>query len=139
MTEFKLAVASLSALIASGPALAGMAPPENGAPTSRRPELQSLREIPPALAKCWTPPAIEGVGEITVRLSVNRVGAIIGAPRISYAHAVGAEQRRLLRDSLLDALARCGPLPMSPSLGAAIAGRVFAIRFIVTAEKGQDI
>jgi len=30
-------------------------------------------------------------------------------------------------------------LPVSASLGAAIAGRVFAIRFIVSDQKGQDI
>ena len=98
-----------------------------------------MHDIGPALARCWLPPAIEGIGEVTVRLSLNRTGAITGAPRISYARAVGPEQRRLLQDSVLKAFANCGPLPVSPGLGAAIAGQVFAIRFIVTAQKGQDI
>ena len=139
MTEFKLAVACLLALIASGPASAGMAPPEKTEKREAPGTLQTLRDVAPALARCWTPPAIGGGGEVTVRLSFNRMGAIIGAPRIYYTRTVEPEQRRLLQASLLSALAHCGPLPFSPSLGAAIAGQVFAIRFIVTAQKGQDI
>jgi hypothetical protein len=139
MTGFKLAVAGLLALTASMPALAGMAPPEKPEKREAQRTLQTSRDIGPAVARCWTPPAIDGVGEITVRLSFNRMGAIIGAPRIYYTRTVEPEQRRFLQASLLDALAHCGPLPFSPGLGAAIAGQVFAFRFIVTAQKGQDI
>ncbi|SRR5579883_776260 len=126
MRRAGLAAFGALALIAGGPASAGEA-------------LQRLSDIAPALARCWTPPAIEGGGEVTVRLSFTSRGAIIGAPRVSYSRAVAPEQRRQLRDSLLSALARCGPLAVSPSLGAAIAGRIFAIRFIVTNRKGQNI
>jgi hypothetical protein len=139
MTGLKLAVVGLLTLIASRPALAGMAPPEKPERREAPQMLQTLRDIAPAVARCWTPPAIVGVGEVTVRLSFNRMGAIIGAPRIYYTRAVEPEQRRLLQASLLDALAHCGPLPLSPGLGAAIAGQVFAIRFVVTDQKGQDI
>lgn len=139
MTGLKLAVVGLLALIASGPALAGMGPPEKPERREAQGTVQTLRDVAPALAKCWTPPAIDGVGEVTVRLSFNRMGGIIGVPRIYYTRTVEPEQRRLLQASLLGALAHCGPLPFSPSLGAAIAGQVFAIRFIVTAQKGQDI
>ncbi len=139
MTSLKLAVAAFFALIASGPALAGTGPAEKPEKKETLRTLETLRDVAPALARCWAPPAIDGVGEVTVRLSFNRMGAIIGAPRIDYTRALEPEQRRLLQVSLLNALARCGPLPVSPSLGAAIAGRVFAIRFVITAQKGQDI
>ncbi len=138
MRQAGLAAFGALALIAGGPALAGMGPAERKTPPPAG-RLETLREIAPALAKCWRPPAVEGVGEVTVRLSFDRRGAIIGAPRISYSRAVGPEQQRRLKDSLLAALARCAPLPVSPGLGAAIAGRIFAIRFIVAAQKGQDI
>lgn len=133
-----LAAFGALALIAGEPALAGMGPAERKAPPVAG-RLETLREIAPALAKCWAPPAIEGVGEITVRLSFDRMGAIIGAPRISYSRAVGPEQQQRLKQSLLVALARCAPLPVSSRLGAAIAGRIFAIRFIVSDQKGQNI
>ena len=140
MTKATLAAIGASALIASGQALAGMAPPERKEPAPQAGEtLQTLRDVAPALGKCWTPPPIEGVGEITVTLSFNNRGGIIGEPRISYSRAVEPEQKRALKTSLLGALSRCGALPVSPSLGAAIAGRIFAIRFIVTNQKGQNI
>jgi hypothetical protein len=126
------------ALLASGQALAGMGDSERSAHLSApRPMiLENLGDIAPALGKCWTPPEIEGVGEITVMLSLRRDGSIIGAPHISYSRAVSPETKRQLQESLLGALAVCGPLPVSPSLGAAIAGRVFAIRFFVVNQKG---
>lgn len=133
-----LAAFGALALIAGEPALAGMGPAERKTPPAAE-RLETLREIAPALAKCWTPPAIGGVGEVTVRLSFDRMGAIIGAPHISYARAIGSEQQRRLKQSLLAALARCAPLPVSRGLGAAIAGRIFAIRFIVADQKGHDI
>jgi hypothetical protein len=139
MTRHTLAVACLLALIASGPALAGMAPPEKPEIKEAPRQLERLREVGPALARCWLPPAVDGPGEITVTLSFNRMGAIIGVPRISYSRALAPEQKRLLQASVFNALAHCGSLPFSPSLGAAIAGQVFAIRFIITAQKGQDI
>jgi len=137
MRRARLAAFGALALIASAPALAGMGPAERKTPPAGA--LETLRDVAPALAKCWTPPPIAGVGEVTVRLSLDKMGAIIGAPRISYARAVGPEQQRRLKQSLLAALARCAPLPVSASLGAAMAGRVFAIRFIVSDQKGQDI
>jgi hypothetical protein len=139
MTRHTLVVACLLALIASGPAFAGMGPPEKPEKKETPRQLHTLRDVGPALARCWLPPAVDGPGEITVTLSFNRMGAIIGAPRISYSRALVPEQKRLLQASVLSALAHCGPLPFSPSLGAAIAGQVFAIRFITTAQKGQDI
>jgi hypothetical protein len=139
MTKFKLAVACLVALTASWPALAGMAPPEKPEKKDEPRQLQTLRDVGPAIARCWLPPAVDGPGEITVTLSFNRTGAIIGVPHISYSRALDPEQKQRLKASVLYALAHCGPLPFSPSLGAAIAGQVFAIRFLITAQKGQDI
>ena len=135
-----VALASAAALMSSAgePAFAGMGGPDKRTHSSgpRPGALERLSDIAPALGKCWTPPAIEGVGEVTVTLSLRRDGSIIGAPRISYSRAVQPEAKRQLQDSLLGALAACGPLPVSPTLGAAIAGRVLAIRFIVLAQQG---
>jgi hypothetical protein len=135
MIRARLAVLSAFMALMGGKTLAETAntqpPPE---PQTKL--LQTLRDIGPAVGRCWRPPSIKGVGEITVQLSFRRDGAINGLPRISYSHAVDATTRAELIGSLAAALAQCGPLPVSPSLGAAIAGRMFAIRFIIVDQKG---
>ena len=116
------------------------AQPASGQESTAKPpasRIETLSDIAPALGKCWTPPAMDGVGQITVLLSFRRDGSIIGLPRITYTRAVDPEDKRALKESLLAALAACGPLPVSPSLGAAIAGRPFAIRFFVVDKKGE--
>ena len=54
-------------------------------------------------------------------------------PKITYVAAPDAKAKADLRASLLGALGRCGALRFTPSLGKAIAGRPFAIRFILPA------
>jgi hypothetical protein len=94
--------------------------------------LNTLADVHDAIRGCWKwPPASEirtGM-ELTIRLSFKRNGEIFGA-RISYqSRDVSPAERALYHGALLDALRLCSPLPISKSLGHAIAGRVFAFRF----------
>jgi hypothetical protein len=67
--------------------------------------------------------------ELTIRLSFKRSGEIFGA-RLTYETPnVSDDERRMYYGVLLEALKRCSPLPVSESLGAAIAGRPFRFRF----------
>jgi hypothetical protein len=97
-------------------------------------ELNTLRDLFGALRACWTPPALDHARagmEISVRLSFNRSGSIIGSPRFTYAtRDASDEQRELYRRAVVDSLARCTPLPLTQGLGGAIAGRPIAIRYI---------
>ena len=90
--------------------------------------LNTMADIRQALRGCWQwPPASAARSsmELTVRLSFKRNGEIFGA-RITYQSAsVSAEERALYYGALLAALSRCSPLPLSASLGEAIAGRPF--------------
>ena len=87
-----------------------------------------MADIRQALRGCWQwPPVSEARSgmELTVRLSFKRNGEIFGA-RITYQSAgVSDEERALYHGALLAALSRCSPLPLSESLGEAIAGRPF--------------
>ncbi|MGO9473605.1 MAG: hypothetical protein ACLPWS_09395 [Rhodomicrobium sp.] len=88
-------------------------------------------QIGDRLSKCWTPPRTEPprLIEVTVRLSFSRAGAIIGEPRVVYIRAPAeAGLRESIASSVRAAVKACTPLPFSPALGAAIAGRIFAIR-----------
>ena len=98
--------------------------------------LDKPREISDALLACWRPPAMPVQQEVTVRLSFNRDGRVIGEPRITYVGgAIGAAHRETLRKSMLSGISTCLPLRFTPGLASAIAGRPFAIRFIAPAQK----
>jgi Peptidyl-prolyl cis-trans isomerase (rotamase) - cyclophilin family len=103
--------------------------------------LNTMADIRQALRGCWQwPPASEARSgmELTVRVSFKRNGEIFGA-RITYQTAsVSAEERALYYGALLAALSRCSPLPLSASLGEAIAGRpfIFHIHDTRTTTKG---
>lgn len=90
-------------------------------------------DVPLAFAACWAPPAPpSGLGwQATLRLAFAADGRVIRNPRIAFVSAPDAASRRHLRENLAEALSRCGKFRFTPSLGRAIAGRLFAIRFIL--------
>ncbi len=92
--------------------------------------LTRFRDVGSALAACWTPPASLAWGSITLRVAFTRDGAVYGLPRIPYVDAPTSEARTALTRSLNAALQSCMPLPLSHRLGAAVAGEIFAIRFV---------
>ena len=87
-------------------------------------------EVGPALGRCVAPLPGLAWGAATLRVSFRRDGSVLGEPRVPYSDAASADQKTALAHSLLDGLKRCTPLPLSPSLGAAVAGEIFAVRFI---------
>ena len=103
-----------------------LAGPSFGEPVAPQGPLNTTADIRQALRGCWRWPvagdARSGMA-LTVRLSFKRNGEIFGA-RITYqSPGVSDEERLLYYRALLSALARCSPLPLSASLGEAIAGR----------------
>ena len=95
-------------------------------PVRSKRQLNTMADVGKALRACWRwPPLSEARPgmEMTVRLSFKRNGEIFGA-RLSYqTPRVSDEERAIYYGALLAALNRCSPLPLSESLGAAIAGR----------------
>ena len=106
-------------------ALSAQASPVEAQP----PLVARVHGIATGLAACWRPPHDDD--QVTVRLSFTRDGAVIGEPRIVYAHSSGgaADDSRLAQ-SMLAAIRECTPLHFSARLGSAIAGQVLDIRFI---------
>jgi hypothetical protein len=94
--------------------------------------LNTLVDVREAIRGCWKWPPLSEVRqgmELTIRLSFKRSGEIFGA-RLTYETPnVSDDERRMYYGVLLEALKRCSPLPVSESLGAAIAGRPFRFRF----------
>ena len=76
--------------------------------------VDTIRDIFPAISACWAPPAgltnLETF-EVTVRFSLRRDGALVGAPRITFAtHGAESRARQLFTDASLEAILLCTPL-----------------------------
>ncbi len=106
------------------PALAGNADAQ---------QIDTIKDIVTRLHGCWKPPpagrAHPGI-DITVIVSFNRDGDILGHPRITYESEHASDNDRLqYRIAVMETLQSCTPLPFTEGLGGAVAGRRFAVRF----------
>ncbi len=95
-------------------------------------QLDTIKDVVARLHQCWKPPPRTRVSpvDITVIVSFNREGAILGRPRVTFETAGATDDDRLAyRIAAMEALQRCTPMPFSEGLGGAVAGRPFAVRF----------
>jgi len=103
------------------------------APAQAEPErLDSIRDVLAKLHSCWKPPPASQANpmDITVIVSFNREGAILGHPKITFESEQASDNDRLkYRIAVMEALQRCTPLPFTEGLGGAVAGRPLAVRF----------
>jgi hypothetical protein len=95
-------------------------------------QLDSIKDVFAKLYSCWRPPPASRANpmDITVIVSFNREGAILGQPRITYESASAGDNDRIAyRIAVMETLQRCAPLPFTEGLGGAVAGRPFAVTF----------
>ncbi|BAL76664.1 hypothetical protein [Bradyrhizobium cosmicum] len=95
-------------------------------------EVNTIQDIFRHLRTCWKPPSPVRARplDITVVVSFNRSGNILGHPRISYESAEASDNDRLqYRIAVMEALQRCTPMPFTDAMAGAAAGRPFAIQF----------
>jgi hypothetical protein len=94
--------------------------------------LDTIKDVFAKLYSCWRPPPASRANpmDITVIVSFNREGAILGQPRITYESANADDNDRIAyRIAVMETLQRCAPLPFTEGLGGAVAGRPFAVTF----------
>ena len=95
-------------------------------------QLDTIKDVFKRLYSCWKPPPLSEANptDITVIVSFNREGAILGRPKITYESEQASDNDRLkYRIAVMETLQRCTPLPFTEGLGGAVAGRRFAVRF----------
>jgi hypothetical protein len=95
-------------------------------------QIDTIKDVYAKLYSCWRPPPASRANpmDITVIVSFNREGAILGQPRITYESAnAGDNDRIAYRIAVMETLQRCVPLPFTEGLGGAVAGRPFAVTF----------
>jgi hypothetical protein len=95
-------------------------------------QVDNIREAFARFRTCWKPPPASRAHpiDITVIVSFNRAGEILGHPRISYESGEATDNDRLqYRLAVMEALQRCTPMPFTEAMAGAVAGRPFAIKF----------
>ena len=96
-------------------------------------QVNTIHDVIAKLRTCWKPPpagrAHPGI-DITVIVSFNRNGDILGHPRIAYESEQATDNDRLMyRIAVMEALQRCTPMPFTEGMAGAVAGRPFAVQF----------
>jgi hypothetical protein len=95
-------------------------------------QVNTIRDVVAKLQTCWKPPPASRANpiEITVIVSFNRNGDILGHPKITYESEQATDNDRLLyRIAVMEALQRCTPMPFTEGMAGAVAGRPFAVQF----------
>ena len=93
-------------------------------------QVNTIKQVFERLFSCWKPPQTVNPMDITVVVSFNRAGQILGHPRITYELAQATDFDRLAyRVAVMEALQRCTPMPFTETMAAAAAGRPFAVQF----------
>ena len=102
--------------------------------------VNTIKETIERLYACWRPPPLSRARpmDITVIVSFNRAGEILGRPRITFESPEASETDRLeYRVAVMEALQRCTPMPFTESMAGAAAGHPFWIRFHTSSPKPQ--
>jgi hypothetical protein len=90
----------------------------------------TLKELSTVLTKCWKPADDFAGMQVTVRLSLDNGGRLLGQPSIRHS-VLGTDEtlNAAFVASVLTSLKQCLPANITPQLGGAIAGRPFTLIF----------
>lgn len=111
-------------------------PPQDQSEKYRKPDhdLNTIGDLFAALRSCWSPPPADGAHEgmqMSVKFSFKRSGAMIGAPRMTFATSgVPMDTRATYLNAINASLDACLPLKFTGGLGGALAGRPIMIRYV---------
>ncbi len=95
-------------------------------------QVNTIRDVFQRLFGCWKPPPASTASpmDITVLVSFNRSGVIMGHPKITYELPKATDGDRLAyRMAVMEALQRCSPMPFTETMAGAVAGHPFTIQF----------
>jgi hypothetical protein len=95
-------------------------------------QVNTIKDVVAKLLTCWKPPPPSRANpiDITVLVSFNRAGDILGHPKITYESEQATENDRVeYRIAVMEALQRCTPMPFTEAMAGAVAGRPFAVQF----------
>jgi hypothetical protein len=123
---------AVPALAQGQPQAPGEEPPPAQGQVQGQGQVNTIKEVFVKLYGCWKPPSasVATPMDITVIVSFNRSGAIMGRPRITYESPKATDNDRLAyRVAVMEALQRCSPMPFTETMAGAVAGHPFAVQF----------
>lgn len=89
------------------------------------------------MAKCWAVPTRPDGSLLAYRFGLDKAGAIRGTPRIIARQLNGdAQAQRRYQAAAEEALAKCFPIPVTPSFGAILGESPIYLRFVNTPPTG---
>ena len=95
--------------------------------------VNTIKDVYARIRTCWRPPPpslAHAAIDITVIVSFNRAGEILGHPRVTYESEQADDNDRLIyRIAVMETLQRCTPMPFTEGMAGAVAGRPFVIQF----------
>ena len=114
---------AMIALVATSICAVAPAPAQDAAPAN------TLMDLQRQFGACMDGKPLGLAGSrLTIMLMMKRDGSIFGKPRITFSHLEGdADARQRFVDDVGRAVKACLPFRITPSLGGAIAGRLFVI------------
>jgi hypothetical protein len=96
-------------------------------------KIDNIKQAFARFRRCWKPPPASIANsdiDITVIVSFDHDGNILGRPRITYQSEQATDNDQLqYRIAVMEALQRCTPMPFTAAMAGAVAGRPFAIQF----------
>jgi hypothetical protein len=105
----------------------------SGAVAQNARQLDTLQDLFKQVFRCWRSPRLPDgdLGmQITVQVTFNRGGEILGQPRITYESETATDGDRLAyRTAVMATLQRCTPLAFTDGFAGAIAGQPIRLRF----------
>lgn len=100
--------------------------------SAAEPQIDTIRALPIYLRSCWLPPMLTlGTvnSKITVLMSFKSSGELLGKPKVTFQSHGPLQDEIAIREAAALAVIRCTPLPITDTLGGAIAGRTFRMTF----------
>ena len=93
-------------------------------------DANTIKDMFVAMTKCWRPPAGSENLEVTVSLSLNATGGIIGKPRVTHSKLDKDESlNKQFVNSVFTSIEQCTPVKITAALGGAIAGRMLTLLY----------
>lgn len=101
--------------------------------------LTTMDEVGAAVMSCWKPPAGVERSSVTLSFSLKSDGSLVGPPQATSITVAGDEGvRQQFVTAAMDAVVRCTPVQLSPTLAQGIGGQPFTMEF-ASSDKPQTL
>jgi len=93
-------------------------------------KMETMSEVDSELHTCWSPPPDIIKSSVTLSFSFRRDGSLMGPPRATAINVLGDDNAKAaFMNAAIEAVEKCTPLQLAPTLAQEISGGVFTTQF----------